>query len=350
MLTLSRNYHGLSKKAVAAKILVSSPFITYVEDGVKTPSIDTMKRLTDELGFPKAFYHQPGTVESPPISLFRKRRVIDNTTLTKCAARISILKKSLELLLNKVEPPSLRLPNINPEEREEGAQEAARITRRALRIPPGPIFNLTMALEAAGILVIPFDFGTQRIDGYSDWAGDVPFILFNRETPRSRLRHTLAHETGHLVMHNIVTEDCEDEANSFAAEMNMPASEILHQLPPVRLDHLAQLKIHWRCSMSALLYRAFYLGVISPRMKRYYWSRMRRYGYHKSEPYEDKLPKETPVGVKELLGVFLYQMGLTRDSLIEYLRLFEEPFSRFFAYDNITEFEVLDGGSSSTNT
>ena len=342
MFTLSRNYHGLSKKAVAEKIGVSPGFITHIENGAKTPSSTTIEKLTRQLGFPKSFYHQPGIIEAPSLSLFRRRQTINKTTMTQCTARIALFKKSLELLLAKVDPPKLRLPSIDLGEQRKSPQEAARLTRLALRIPPGPIFNLTAILESSGIIISPFRFGTLKVDGYSDWVGNVPFILFNPETPRSRLRHTLAHELGHLIMHQIITENYEDEANRFAAELNMPALEIQHQLSPVTLNHLAQLKVFWRCSMAALLYRAFDLDVISPRAKRYYWSMMRKYGYHQNEPHENIILKETPEGLRELGSTYLDKMGYTRKSLIKYLRLFEEPFARFFDYDK-PKFQVLDG-------
>ena len=333
MLRLARNYHGLSKKGLAQKITVSPAFVTQVEDGMKVPSTATMNRLTGRLGFPKSFYQQTGFIEAVPTSFFRRRLALKKSVMSQCTARMALFKRCLGLLLEEVNGPDLRLPRIDPGEHKEGTRGVAKLTRRALRIPPGPIFNLTGILESSGVLVIPFDFRTRKIDGCSDWVGGVPFILFNPAIPRSRLRHTLAHELGHLVMHDVIAEDNEIEANVFAAELNMPASEIRHQLLQVRIDHLIRLKIHWRCSMSALLYRAFDLGLISPRKKRYYWSMMRQYGYHINEPHEDKLPIETPEALKELILTYINDMGFTRKSLIEHLQLFEEPFSDFFDVD-----------------
>lgn len=340
MLRLARNYHGLTKKALAQKITVSPAFVTLVEDGIKVPSTETMNRLVAMLGFPKSFYQQTGFIEAVPTSFFRRRLRLNKSIMLQCTARMALFKRCLGLLLEEVEGPDLRLPRIDPGEHLEGTRGVAKLTRRALRIPLGPIYNLTEILESSGVLVVPFDFGTMKIDGCSDWVGDVPFILFNPAIPRSRLRHTLAHELGHLVMHDVIAEDCEIEANEFAAELNMPASEIRHQLLPVRIENLARLKIHWKCSMSALLYRAFDLGLISPRKKRYYWSMMRRYGYHLNEPHEDKLPIETPEALKVLILTYLKDMGFTRKSLIEYLRLFEEPFSDFFDVD-VPRFRIV---------
>jgi Zn-dependent peptidase ImmA (M78 family) len=43
------------------------------------------------------------------------------------------------------------------------------------------------------------DFGTQRIDGLSQWIGDHPVLLINVIAPMDRNRLTVAHELGHLL-------------------------------------------------------------------------------------------------------------------------------------------------------
>ncbi|EUA24046.1 hypothetical protein I552_10249 [Mycobacterium xenopi 3993] len=74
---------------------------------------------------------------------------------------------------------------------------------RALwRMPMGPVVNLTRWMEAAGCLVFEEDFGTQRIDGLSQWVDDHPIILINANAAPDRKRLTKAHELGHLVLHS----------------------------------------------------------------------------------------------------------------------------------------------------
>ncbi|EUA33014.1 putative TRANSCRIPTIONAL REGULATORY domain protein [Mycobacterium xenopi 3993] len=64
---------------------------------------------------------------------------------------------------------------------------------RALwRMPMGPVVNLTRWMEAAGCLVFEEDFGTQRIDGLSQWVDDHPIILINANAAPDRKRLTKA--------------------------------------------------------------------------------------------------------------------------------------------------------------
>ncbi|EUA32506.1 hypothetical protein I552_9755 [Mycobacterium xenopi 3993] len=114
----------------------------------------------------------------------------------------------------------------------------------------GPVVNLTRWMEAAGCLVFEEDFGTQRIDGLSQWVDDHPIILINANAAPDRKRLTKAHELGHLVLHsNGPTDQMEDEANRFAAEFLMPADEIRHELRRLDLGKLRDLKREWefRC-------------------------------------------------------------------------------------------------------
>ena len=46
------------------------------------------------------------------------------------------------------------------------------------------------------------DFGSPRLDGLSQWIDDHPIMLVNASPPTDRIRWTLAHELGHLVMHS----------------------------------------------------------------------------------------------------------------------------------------------------
>lgn len=56
--------------------------------------------------------------------------------------------------------------------------------------------------------------------------GEETLVLLSSGTPAERQRFTLAHELGHMVMHLIPHPDQEKQANSFAAELLMPARDI----------------------------------------------------------------------------------------------------------------------------
>jgi Zn-dependent peptidase ImmA (M78 family)/transcriptional regulator with XRE-family HTH domain len=328
MLRLVRDVHQKSKKDVAEAIDLSPGFITQLEDGSKQPSHQTVEKLEAAFGFPLSFFYQNARYAGAPTSLFRKRQTITKGILNRCTARLALATMTIRKLLGEVEPPDCVIPRLDPQETDGGAVGIARLVRIYLRIPPGPIRSIVEILEEAGVIVVPFDFGTRKIDGCSDWIDDRPIIFFNTSSAKSRLRHTLAHELGHLVMHRIVDfEQCEKEADAFAGEFNMPAAEIRSHLLALNLNKLATLKAHWKSAMSAILYRAKVLGVVSDYKYKSLLIELHERNYHIDEPNEDLIPLERPQSIEHLLEAYFESMDADKESMLEHVKLREAVFN-----------------------
>lgn len=330
MLTLAREFHALTIKELSDRIGTTPGYVSQIEGGIKEPTEYTMEKLVTVLKFPEQHYFEPGRCESAHPSFYRRRVMVSPIVLRRCTARMTKIKKNIERLLSQVNSLDVRLPFIDPDECAGGVKEVAQKMRIHLRIPPGPIRNLTQVLEEAGVIIIPFDFGTRKIDACSDWVGGHPIIFVNKFLSASRLRHTLSHELAHLVMHKFISEEFEEQADHFSAEFNLPEAEIRRELLPMNLDRLARLKLKWKSSMQAILYRAEALGVITRRTARYHWMLMRRYRYHEVEPHEDMMPVERPTALQELLAVFTNALHFTRQDIINFLSTFEEFYGEVF--------------------
>lgn len=123
-------------------------------------------------------------------------------------------------------------------------------------------------------------------------------IVVNKNMPNDRIRFSLAHELGHLIMHNsmfVVLEarDKEKEANQFAAEFLMPEREIGSSLLNVRLSALPLLKQMWLASMSSLIMRAKTLGKIDSDRYRMLMTEMSRRRWRTNEPIQVELDRPT---------------------------------------------------------
>src|SRR5260221_981444 len=154
-------------------------------------------------------------------------------------------------MLDAVEySPQSTIPRLDPEEYGGDIDRLAAIVRAHWLLPPGPVQNLTAALETAGAIVIHSALGGCSVSGVTiSVPGLLPIIVLNNDQPADRMRFTLAHEIGHLVMHRFPNPDMERQANDFASALLMPAADIKPALSG-RLDlrRLAACKTDWRVS------------------------------------------------------------------------------------------------------
>lgn len=106
-------------------------------------------------------------------------------------------------------------------------RDIARMTRAHWGMPRGPVNDLVQTLEAAGIIVVMMDFETSRVDAIGRWIpGLPPIFCVNQNIPKDRLRFTLAHELGHMIMHDAASPEMEDEANVGYVPGDYRAAEI----------------------------------------------------------------------------------------------------------------------------
>jgi Zn-dependent peptidase ImmA (M78 family) len=216
-------------------------------------------------------------------------------------------------------------------------EEAARLVREMWMLPNGPIANMVELLESNGGIVIPCDFGTDLLDAMSQRIDGMPVLFFiNINAPTDRLRHTLAHELGHMVLHTIAVksdEEMEDEADAFAGAFLLPADEIRPQLRRFDLRQLANLKIYWKVSMAALAVRAERLRLITPYQSKMFWIEMSKLGYRKREPGEP--PKEYPRLLRQMVAFHMRKLGYSLQEMAALLHLSVSEFSQMYSPEHV---------------
>ena len=138
-----------------------------------------------------------------------------------------------------------------------------------------------------------------RIDAIST------FGTFDRERPiiglfatgaGDRLRYSVAHELGHLVLHRNVAEHTratEREADRFAAEFLLPEHRMRQILPEVmNLAIATEVKREWRVSIQMVVRRAHDLGIITDNRYRTLFMQISGNGWRTNEPVQ--VPVERP--------------------------------------------------------
>jgi len=330
-LVIARQTRGLTQKELANSLSVNQGWLSRIEGGLRNISEDKAKQLADLLGYPLAFFSQP----DPPsltgrTDVFHRKTAVPEKVLDKVNGQLTVISTSLEKLLQGIDIEGTDMDFIDLEEYAGSIEGIAQMVRANWGVPCGPVQNVTKLIENAKAVIIPFDFETKRIDATSfRLAKSRPLFFINTSAYGDRLRFTLCHELGHIIMHQgVIRENREEEANRFAAEFLMPARDIEPYLDDLSLPKLAGLKIQWRVSMAALLKRAQTLSTITQTQARNLWVQLSR--YKQREPEELDIPIETPRLYREIIDVYQRELDYDVSELCNLLRLSESDTYHYF--------------------
>ncbi|SRR6266699_1419178 len=335
MVILGRESRGLSQKMLADALGVPQSRVSMIEMGFRPVPDDLLEDITRVLDYPPHFFLQEGEIAGVGITevFHRKRQNVPKYVLSKIYALMEIRLRHINTLLTSADIEST-IPHLSVDDYQSRIEEIARAIRASLQIPRGPIHDLTQTLEDAGVVIIAFDFGTPLVDAIARWVPQLPPLFFvNQTSPKDRYRWSLAHELGHVVMHELPNPDIEDQANRFAAEFLLPEREVRAGLEDLNLAKLAILKGYWRVSMAALLKRAEDLGIITPNRARYLWAQMAKAGYKTREPVELDIKGEVPKLLHELVETHLDDLGYNETELQELLALNKDEFKAQYLQD-----------------
>lgn len=297
-LTLARHLAGLRKNALAALIDRTPTSVAGYENGSKRPTPTTVAKLALALSVEPEFF-LPGpaarmsdrrTVAAMPH--FRSLRSTSQIVRDQAFAFGLVLIDVTAVLERHVELPGPDLPHVTvPVDQTDDteAENAARLLRSHWKLGSGPVGHLVRIAELHGVVVVFGPPQAASLDAYSFDTGLRPVVLLNPvKHDYYRQRFDLAHELGHLVMHEDAEPGgraVEEQAHRFAAELLMPADE-LADLLPAKADWpaLARLKEEWGVSMQALLYRARTLGVMRDVTYRNAMTTLSANGWRRREP------------------------------------------------------------------
>lgn len=332
MLTLARMSRTVTQLELAEAAGTTQGRVSKIEHGLLEPTDDLVERFSKVLNYPTAFFFQTGFMQTLPSWFHRKRKHLSKTALERVHAEIAIRIRNIGKLLQSADlKPAFSVPQIDIDEFEGSVEDIARYVRELWGLPRGAIANLLEAVERAGALVVPCEFGVGEIDAVAmRLQGMPPLIFVNASAPTDRLRFSVAHEVGHLIMHALPNDEMEAQADRFAAEFLMPELDIRPQLYGIDLPVLAVLKKVWRVSMAAILVRAQQLKVITAKRAQALWKKMSAMGFRKREPAELDLSPESPRLLNELLSFHREQLGLSVKELLTMFSLYEDDFRRLY--------------------
>ena len=139
-------------------------------------------------------------------------------------------------------------------------------------------------LEAKGVRAFSLVEKCRRVDAFSLWFHEVPFVFLNTLKTGEHGRTDAAHELGHLVMHRHGAQkgkNIEKEAQEFAGAFLAPEGSVranVGRLTAPSMSQLVKLKHRWKISVSLLAYRLHGLKMISDYYYRRICIEISRYG------------------------------------------------------------------------
>jgi Zn-dependent peptidase ImmA (M78 family)/transcriptional regulator with XRE-family HTH domain len=318
---------------------ISAPSLSRMESGTRPASNDEIETLAIALSIPPAALCRPLISERLGLSGFYHRKLSRagarsvNAIENRCLLDVVALRELLGMDDSR-RPESVI--TIHLDEVNGSAEEAANRVRLAWQIPRGPISDLCKIVESHGCLVIHSDFGLPHMDAlYQKVRGVPPIFWVNSVKPLERVRWSIAHELGHLVLHEeepIDNKVAEDQANAFASAFLMPKSEFRGECPSrLGVPELVEMKRRWRCSMQAIIYRAREVNRIDERQFTNLMINFSRWHWRKREPYP--ITGESPNELARVVKTCLRDLSLTEEELgqklavsPEQIRAWMQPF------------------------
>lgn len=305
---LARDYLQISQQELAAAAEVSQSAISQIEKGGQV-SEPTLQSISDATGYSVRFFQSGALPDLPELSMrFRRSASARRRDERRLRAHV---RQGLELvndLERRAELPSVMIKPTRDTGIDDGAiEELAVETRRQLGIGPAdPVPNLMRAVERAGVVVFGGTAEVDRHEAVSVWPlypAGRPVVCYTRGKPGDRQRLSIAHEIGHLVLHQlraVESDRAETEAFRFGAALLLPRTPAVEEIePPVTLRTLAWTKARWGISIGALIMRCRDLRIIDERRSTSLHIQLGTRGWKKNEPVE--VPAERPTLLSQAL-------------------------------------------------
>jgi Zn-dependent peptidase ImmA (M78 family)/transcriptional regulator with XRE-family HTH domain len=316
----AREARGLTGSTLAELIAVSRQAISQYEKDQQTPAPAVMDRICSVLTLPREYFFHRSHESVGPL-FFRSYASATKTERTRQHQRQRWRRRIIAFLSRYVSFPEVRIPLLFGDDPSRlGFSDIERFAvqaRRAFGLKDGPISDVALLLENHGAILVRTQFEARTLDAFSEWSSDDdrPYIVLNADKRAAvRSRFDAAHELAHILIHRPCDapldprsfKTLETQAHRFAGAFLAPADAFAAGFHPgAGLDHLLELKNHWRVSLAALARRACDLGLVSPFQYRRYMTEIGRRGWRSREPLDDEFPCEEPRLIRRSVELLL---------------------------------------------
>jgi len=310
----ARKAARITQTELSERVGVTRQAVSAYERGEKVPEAETFASICHQLDQPPGFFtsEEPPTFGDYSVRFFRKfgpETLRRNEACGVYTRWFSQVAKYVDAYVNypQIDVPSVAAEDPGGRYSAEEIERAAEECRRQWGLGLGPISNVIALVESKGIAVSRYEIEGEKIDAFSFWNGDRPFI-FCASDPNSgtRARFDVAHELGHLILHRWIEESeledpktlklIEREADRFAGAFLLPRKAFPNEVYSARLDAFVDLKRRWKVSIQAMVYRCSDLGVIDEHQFTNLYKQISYRKWRTREPLDDpnQIPLEQP--------------------------------------------------------
>jgi Zn-dependent peptidase ImmA (M78 family)/DNA-binding XRE family transcriptional regulator len=302
----ARESVGLTDEDFADVIGVSRGAVGTYETGVASPRGEVFSKMIAITRQPPTFFTNPRrhNAETFRTPTWRSLKRMQRPDRLRVGRRLEWAFYITEYFAEFVELPHINLPSIEfdfDHADNERVEEIADQVRDFWNVGFGPLTDLTPILEFNGIIVIEDEVKCDDMDAVSRWQGGRPYLLYAADQEsNARKLFNLAHELGHLVLHNSIEvnsrnlDRMENQANRFAGAFLLPRRTFAREIANTTIDYFLSLKGRWRVAIAAMIYRCKELGILNADQVKYMWKQMNARNIRKREPLDNAFPLSRP--------------------------------------------------------
>lgn len=332
----ARLCRGLTQVALAAMIDKSSGTISKWEKGSQAPESDALDRLASCLGIPASWFLKKTPAYGNQVCFFRSNATVTKEAQSIAQIRLEWLNELSITIQHWIDWPTVNIPNLGKaDHRNISDIEIERMAldiRKTWNLGLGPISDVVLALENAGVVCVREELGYTRMDGASKWfdTDNRPYVFLAADKANGvRNRFDAAHELGHLVLHKAVNnleffkryQELERQAHLFAGAFLLPAESFAAEVMRPNLDTFITLKPRWKTSVAAMIMRCKQLEIIDDEYATRLWKNYSARGWRKGEPLDDQIDFEPIRLLPRAVDLLVSEGGLTKDAVLSALEL-----------------------------
>lgn len=334
-LTEAREARGLTGIALADMVGVAKSTISQYENGDQTPRPEIMKRLTEVLNLPAAFFLREPQAARSGVVHYRSMAAASKSSRRRAQRRHEWLRDIVAWLSSLVDLPRIDFPDFGmPADPSlidlERIELAATAARRHWGMGDGPIDRVVWLLENHGAVVSLSHFGSEELDAFSENGCSEafePYISVSADkVVAARSNFTGAHELGHLLLHRNVPENVanrpaehklmEQQAHMFADAFLLPATSFAPQARYPSLEVFRALKPKWRVSIGAMIMRARDLQLIDKEHYTKLWVAYSKRGWKRGEPLDETLLDGRPRVLRRAFELLVTEGEISREHIL----------------------------------